>query len=141
MVSGEIQVQLTIVDTSNPAASTTDILNKFRAITAGTPSGEELEDELRLTQTDSLLDEDEDDEDEDSVDEAEDLSKPEVIEKRKRRLRMKRLKRKAKAHAYEFSGGTDCVGIVFLEIGKVTDLPPERNGLFPPLQAAGRCTE
>jgi len=30
-------------------------------------------------------------------------------------------------NGYEFSGGSEVVGIVFLEIGKITDLPPERN--------------
>ena len=75
-------------------------------------------------------DEDEDETDEkglEASDETDDPSKPTPKEKRKRKLRMKRLKKRAKARAYEFTGGTDVVGIVFLEIGKITDLPPERN--------------
>ena len=124
-VSGEIQLQFTLADPSNPAAKELDILNKFRVITASSP-GEERDDDLALIETDTR-DEDEEAEDEEISDETEDLSKPEAIEKRKQRLKIKRLKTKAKARAYEFSGGSDCVGIVFLEIGKITDLPPERN--------------
>lgn len=80
---------------------------------------------------------DDNDEDDDEIDETnletsdetDDPSKPAKAEKEKRRrkLRMKRLKKRAKARAYEFTGGTDVVGIVFLEICKITDLPPERN--------------
>lgn len=63
-------------------------------------------------------------------DETDDPSKPEVIEKRKKKLRMKRLRRKSMAvRAYEFTGaGKNSVsGLVFMELQKVTDLPPERN--------------
>jgi len=42
-------------------------------------------------------------------------------------LRLRGLRKKKQAGAYEFGGGSEVVGIVFLEIGKVTDLPPERN--------------
>ena len=111
---------------SNPAATDTDLLSKFRAITSGTPE-EEKESDEELAQQEPA-DEFDEDEDEDTSDETDDPSKPETIEKRKRKLRLKKLKRKHKARAYEFSGGTDCVGIIFVEIGKVTDLPPERNG-------------
>ena len=128
-VSGEIQLQFTIADPANPAASELDVLNKFRTITSGSPS-EEKEEDHTLSQVNSLED-DEDDDDEDTSDEIDDVdpTKPEAVEKRKRKLRLKRLKRKNKARAYELSGGSDVVGIVFLEIGKITDLPPERNGL------------
>ena len=70
------------------------------------------------------------DRDEETSDETDDPTKPEVVEKRKRRLRLKRLKRKSlAARAYQFSGaGNGVQGIVFMEIVKVTDLPPERNG-------------
>jgi phosphatidylserine decarboxylase len=54
-----------------------------------------------------------------------------VGEKRRRRLRLARLRRKSlAARAYQFSGsGTGVQGIVFMEIVRVTDLPPERNGM------------
>ena len=80
-------------------------------------------------------DDEEDDDDENNLetsDETDDPTKPVVIEKekRKRLLRLKKLKKKSKAKAYQFTGGTDVVGIVFLDIGKITDLPPERNSGF-----------
>lgn len=63
----------------------------------------------------------------------EDIHKSETPEKRKRRLRIARLKKKAKQRAYEFSGQSDIAGVLFLEIGKLTDLPPERNGTSIPI--------
>lgn len=67
---------------------------------------------------------------EETLDEADDPTKPELVEKR-RRLRLRRLKRKSlAARAYQFSGARNGVqGIVFMEIVKITDLPPERNGM------------
>lgn len=71
------------------------------------------------------------DRDEETSDETDDLSKPEIVEKRRRRLRLARLRRKSlAARAYQFSGtGSGVQGIVFMEIVRVTDLPPERNGM------------
>lgn len=77
------------------------------------------------------LDRDED-RDEETSDETDEPSKPEVVEKRRRRrLRLARLRRKSlAARAYQFSGsGTGVQGIVFMEVVRVTDLPPERNGM------------
>lgn len=70
---------------------------------------------------------DEDEADLETSDETDDPIKSGGTEKRKKKLRLARLRRKTKARAYEFSGGTDVVGIVFLDIVKITDLPPERN--------------
>lgn len=53
----------------------------------------------------------------------------EAIEKRDKRRRLARLKRKTKAKAYQYSGLSDVAGVLFLEIQKITDLPPERNGM------------
>ena len=77
-------------------------------------------------------DEDHDEQELDTSDETDDPAKPEIAEKRKRKLRLARLKRKAKARAYEFTGASDVTGIAFLEIVKITDLPPERNGMKEP---------
>ena len=126
-MSGEIQLQFNLVDPANTAATEAEILQKFRAITGGSPT-EEKDEDLALAEIDSKDDDDEEEE-EDISDELEDPSTPEAIEKRKKRLRLRRLKKKAKARTYELSGGSDCVGIIFLEIGKITDLPPERNGI------------
>ena len=71
------------------------------------------------------------DRDEETSDEADEQAGPEVVEKRRRRLRLARLRRKSlAARAYQFSGsGTGVQGIVFMEIVRVTDLPPEKNGM------------
>ncbi|ELQ37230.1 phosphatidylserine decarboxylase [Pyricularia oryzae] len=69
-----------------------------------------------------------DDETPDEPEEADDPNQPEVIEKRKRRLRIKGLKRKKRDNGFEFSNSSsDVVGIIFLEIRSITDLPPEHN--------------
>lgn len=75
-------------------------------------------DELSRSNTQDLEDDDDDDDDGD---------KPEQVEKRKKRHRLARLKRKTKMKAYEFNGLSDIAGVLFLEIQRITDLPPERN--------------
>ena len=133
-VSGEVQLQFSLADASNPAASSQDLLQKLASVIAMSPEDDDdASDDEVISKLDSLgLDED-DDEDEtedktpDTSDEADSAAKPEKGEKRKKKLRMKRLKKKAKARAYEFTGATNVVGVVFLEIVKITDLPPERN--------------
>ena len=123
------------MDTQDSSAHPRDILQKLAALLAISPEDDSdgEEDLARLDSLD-LEDEDEDDDEVDeknpeTSDETDDPTKPTKAakEKRKRRLRMKRLKTRAKARGYEFTGGTDVVGIVFLEICKITDLPPERN--------------
>lgn len=121
------------MDTSNPSASPQETLHKLASLIGISPDDDSSEDE-GLSKIDSQdLEDDDADEDEndektpETSDEPDDPAKPETSDKRKRKLRMKRLKKKAKARAYEFTGGTNVVGVVFLEIGKITDLPPERN--------------
>ena len=126
-------MQFSIVDPFNPSATPRDIFNRFMAIAAiGTSPDEEDDDELaRLESQEADADDDEDEKAEDTSDETDDPNKPEVAEKRRKKLRLARLKRKTKARAYEYTGGTDVVGIVFLEINRITDLPPERNSMLP----------
>ncbi|KAI0528155.1 phosphatidylserine decarboxylase-domain-containing protein [Xylaria bambusicola] len=84
----------------------------------------------RNTADNSQDDEEDDDDmlDDDETPEEDDPTKPEAIEKRKRRLRIKGLKRKKRRDPYEFSNnGGDVVGLIFLEICNITDLPPESN--------------
>lgn len=70
----------------------------------------------------------ENDEDIAKVDqETSDSNPSETPEKRKRRNKLARLRRAAKQRAYEFSGMSDVAGVLFLEVSKITDLPPERN--------------
>ncbi|PGH18364.1 phosphatidylserine decarboxylase [Helicocarpus griseus UAMH5409] len=120
-VSGEIQMQFSLFDPTNPSATPEEIYQKFRTIVSSDDDDEVVP--VVTPDTDELEKEDE------TSDETDDLSKPELAEKRRRRLRMARLKRKSMAaRAYQFSGSRDGVsGIVFMEIVKILDLPPERN--------------
>lgn len=121
------------MDTSDPSARPQDVLQRLAALVGPEDEGDGDEDLSRLDSPDlEDDDEDEDETDEKNLeisDETDDPAKPAKTEKekRRRRLKLKRLKKRAKARAYEFTGGTDVVGIVFLEICKITDLPPERN--------------
>ncbi|KAJ5153475.1 Phosphatidylserine decarboxylase proenzyme 3 [Penicillium canariense] len=121
-VSGEILLQFSLSDSANPNASPTDTYRKFKSLVS---AGEE-EDQLP---DDQLAQVDLDDLELETSDETDDPTKPEVVEKRRRRLRLARLRRKSlAARAYQFSGsGSGVQGIVFMEIVRVTDLPPERN--------------
>lgn len=108
--------------------------------------GSDEDQELSRPDTLDLEDEDEDEDEIDekspeTSDETDDPAKPVKAEKekRKRRLKMKRLKKRATARAYEFTGGTDVVGIVFLEICKITDLPPERNSKRTVILCSPKC--
>lgn len=128
VVSGEILLQFSLVDTSAPNAPPAETYRKFKSIT----SAAEDEDDENLPTTWTEQDEDLDKDDETS-DETDDPTKPEVVEKRRRRLRIARLKRKSiAARAYQFSGASNGVeGLTFIEISRVTDLPPERNSETP----------
>ncbi|TVY47783.1 Phosphatidylserine decarboxylase proenzyme 3 [Lachnellula cervina] len=129
-VSGEVQLQFTLFDSSNTASPPAQVLEKFRAL-----AGIDISDiSTSAPSTPGLVStagEDDDDEyfdeDEEPSDETDDPTKPESAEKRRRKLRLRGLRKKKQAGAYEFGGGSEVVGIVFLEIGKITDLPPERN--------------
>ncbi len=151
VVSGEVLLQFTLVDTSDRVASNEQVMQKFNTFLRTTASDAE-DAALRTSSVTTLpkqesksgtttptpgliqkMSENEDDEDDDIFDdeaspEDEDPTKPEAVEKRKRRLRIKGLKKKRRDNPYEFiSGGSDVMGIVFLEIKNITDLPPESN--------------
>ncbi|KAL4897367.1 phosphatidylserine decarboxylase-domain-containing protein [Aspergillus ambiguus] len=119
-ISGEILMQFSLIDTANPSAAPIETYNKFKQLVC---TGDD-EDEFPQVPPNDLGDIDEE-----TSDETDDPGKPEVVEKRRRRLRLARLKRKSlAARAYQFSGaGNGVQGIVFMEIVRVTDLPPERN--------------
>lgn len=151
-VSGEVLLQFTLFDTTNPEASDADIASKFTALVKSVPEAESTSrlptpsrtpilgpskpstspsPPLSRRETDDLGDDDDDEYEvyDDETPEDEDPGKPESAEKRKRRLRIKGLKRKKRDNPYEFlnGGGNDVVGIIFLEIVKMTDLPRESN--------------
>ncbi|KAI2640067.1 phosphatidylserine decarboxylase-domain-containing protein [Xylaria nigripes] len=150
-VSGEVLLQCTLYDATNKDASDAQVLDKLRTLASSlsesisrnatpstTPTVAVSSAKLELTSPPSLnrnvtynsQDDDDDDEilDDEETPEEEDPGKPETLEKRKRRLRIKGLKRKKRQDPYEFSnGGRDVVGLIFLEICNITDLPPESN--------------
>ncbi|KAL5336126.1 phosphatidylserine decarboxylase-domain-containing protein [Aspergillus crustosus] len=123
-VSGEILIQFSLSDPANPTASPAEIYQRFKTLIL---AGDD-EDYFPSISSSTILEES-GERDEETSDETDDPTKPEVVEKRRKRLRLKRLKRKSlAARAYQFSGaGNGVQGIVFMEIVKVTDLPPERN--------------
>ncbi|KAL2020916.1 hypothetical protein VTK56DRAFT_7803 [Thermocarpiscus australiensis] len=150
VVSGEILLQFTLLDITNPNATDEHIFEKLAAIVKSVPAADSSPDPtpsrtpvlapIEKGKTplpspppaESQADENDDDEEdemyEDETPEDEDLSKPEAAEKRRRKLRIKGLKRKKRENPYEFTnGGSDVVGIIFLEICNITDLPPESN--------------
>lgn len=116
-------MQFSLYDASNITAPPEEVYQKFKAVVCA------AEDEDDLTQINAQDFEDKDDE---TSEETDDQAKPEVVvEKRKRKLRVARLKRKSiAARAYQFTGsGNSISGIVFVEISKIKDLPPERNSM------------
>ncbi|KAI0891378.1 phosphatidylserine decarboxylase-domain-containing protein [Annulohypoxylon nitens] len=147
-VSGEVLLQCTIYDSTNKEATDQQILEKLRSLATALPEtasrnptpnrtptlGPTSTPKLDPSSTQSSRTSPEgsqDDEDDDEIldeDEEGDPNKPENIEKRKRKLRIKGLKRKKRQNPYEFiNGGSDVVGLIFLEICNINDLPPESN--------------
>ena len=157
VVSGEVLLQFTLLDVTDRAATSQQVLQKFSTfVKAAAPDAEDAAPRQAraaggpiakkagasgsgststtptattpLARTLTEMEDDEDEDDDDPVLEDEDPTKPETAEKRKRRLRIKGLKKKRRQNPYEFvNGGGDVLGIVFLEIKKITDLPPESN--------------
>lgn len=134
-VSGEVLLNFMLYDPLNMAATPEQVIQKFHGVVAGTPGEDEFEDEedmLRQINSRDLDDLSEEDEDKDPSDETDDGTRTpsgtsEEKQKRRRRQKIKKLKRKSKLKAYEFSGMSDVAGVLFLEINRITDLPPERN--------------
>ncbi|KAL5386811.1 hypothetical protein DPSP01_003830 [Paraphaeosphaeria sporulosa] len=127
VVTGEIQIQFSLADASNPNASNDELIQKLMAFTSQTPSPDDDDDEF-LLRTESAENDEEADEEESSDEAFDESKKAEKREKRRRKLRLARLRKKAnKLRSYEFSEKTEVAGVLFLEISKVTDLPPEKN--------------
>lgn len=146
IVSGEVMLQFNLLDTVNPASPHQQTMDRLQSILRSVPdasgSAGVTPAASTIPQVDPLsefvVDDDEEvsDFEEDSNDEgegegegeSEDASKPETAEKRRRRLRIRGLKRKNRRGAYAFTNSdSDVVGIIYLEICSVTDLPPEHN--------------
>ena len=133
-VSGEVLLKFTLLDPLNTAATPQQILQKFYGVVAF--GDDDDDDEELLGKVDSRdLDDvsEEDDDDRDPSDETSDGARtpggstPDEKKKHRRRQKLKKLKRKSKLKAYEFSGMSDVAGVLFLEINRITDLPPEKN--------------
>ncbi len=135
VVTGEILLEFSLYDPVHATATPERILQKLAGITLANSEVDD-DNDIRLTQTDSIdLEEDEEDDEDDEardgiIGEPEDVKKNETPEKTKKRLRLARLKKKAKQRAYEFSGLSELAGVLFLEITKIIDLPPERNSQY-----------
>lgn len=125
VVTGEILLQFSLVDPTNADATPDQLMSKFLGYATSSPSPDEEEDETLLR----MASEENDEQDEESSsDEAlDEPAKAAKVEKRRKRLRLAKLKKKAKLRAYELSDKTEVAGVLFLEIAKITDLPPERN--------------
>jgi phosphatidylserine decarboxylase len=140
VVSGEVQLQFSLFDSTNPSATPQQILEKFQALVGTAPAGSRnvtpsMTPNLAPTGSqsapnsqDSPSDDDEDDFDEDDSDEGDEDEGEQDATKRKRRLRIRGLKKRRRNNPYAFaSSGSDVVGIIYLEVIKITDLPPESN--------------
>jgi phosphatidylserine decarboxylase len=126
VVSGEVQLQFSLYDSSTPGAAPQQVMEKFSSIAGIDPENITPSRTPRETSPTGEDDEDFDDDDEEPSDETDD-QKPETAEKKKRRRRIKGLKKRKAHQLYAFSSASDVVGIVFLEIAQATDLPPEKN--------------
>ncbi|KAF4335173.1 phosphatidylserine decarboxylase [Fusarium beomiforme] len=140
VVSGEVQLQFSLFDSTNPSATPQQILEKFQALVgtaaAGsrnvtpsmTPNLAPAGSQTAPSPQDSPSDDDDDDFDEDDSDEGDEDEGEQDATKRKRRLRIRGLKKRRRNNPYAFaSNGSDVVGIIYLEVVKITDLPPESN--------------
>ncbi|KAK5124722.1 hypothetical protein LTR85_001435 [Meristemomyces frigidus] len=136
-VSGEVQLKFQLYDPLNTAATPQQVLQKFYGVVAdlGQDDEDEDEDELLRKLNSRDLDDvsEEEEEDREPSDETDEGARTpggtptDDNKKRRRRQKLKKLKRKSKLKAYEFSGLSDVAGVLFLEINRITDLPPERN--------------
>jgi phosphatidylserine decarboxylase len=130
-ISGEVELQFSLFDSANPSATPEDILREFQALFSGTPTPSNEDDDALDREGAGYVDDEDDDENEEEIsDETDDQTKPETAEKRRRKLRLKGLKKKKKASPYELS--SNVVGVVFLEVSRITDLPPEHNSMGHP---------
>jgi phosphatidylserine decarboxylase len=134
-ISGEIQLKFTLYDPVNPAAPANQVLQKFFGVVAEDDDDDDEDDDelLARMQTRDLDDlSEEDDEDRTPSDETDEgpqtpSGESEEKQKRRRRAKIKKLRRRNKMKAYEFSNTSDVAGVLFLEINRITDLPPEKN--------------
>ncbi|KAF2209724.1 hypothetical protein CERZMDRAFT_69855 [Cercospora zeae-maydis SCOH1-5] len=135
-ISGEILLQFKLSDPINSGATPQQILQRFQGIVSDPEQDdddEEDEELLRRMNSQTLDDlEEEDDDDKDPSDETDDGTRTpsgtsDEKQRSRRRRKLRRLRRKKKTSAYEFGAASDVAGVLYLEVNRVTDLPPEKN--------------
>jgi phosphatidylserine decarboxylase len=128
-VSGDILLQFSLVDSTNREASQQQIYQKLKGIAGAADAELEGMEDLHLSRSDSgeLSALDDELETDGAADEADDGSTPDVAAKKRRKMRLARIRRRATLRAFEFTSGSDIAGILYLEIVKIIDLPPEKN--------------
>ena len=130
-ISGEIQLQFSLTDSSDPATPVEQISQKWQLFMGSfirTPPSEEENLDQQLGEAGIELEDEEDDSseaDESKSDEGSQAGKAMPIKGKKDKV-----KKNPKQTAYEFSHGTDVVGVVYLEVSKITDLPPLHNSMY-----------
>lgn len=129
-VTGAVQLAFSLCDNAQPDSEPQDILQRFASLVGANSANGEDDNLERIESAD--VDEDDDE----GTSELDDSSTPGGSEKKKRRLRLRTLKKKAKEHGYEFSSTGEIAGVLFVEIQKITDLPPEKNGGLKPFESA-----
>ncbi|KAF5025237.1 hypothetical protein F66182_2703 [Fusarium sp. NRRL 66182] len=141
VVSGEVQLQFTLFDSTNPAATPQQIFEKFHNLVGSAPVASRnvtpsmtpnlaptAAPRSAPTAQDSPSDDDSDSDVDDFDEGDEDEGDDQDATKRKRRLRIRGLKKRRRNNPFAFaSNGSDVVGIIYLEVVKITDLPPESN--------------
>lgn len=126
-VSGDIQLQFALLDPQNPSATATQIYDKFMAVTADADKELDDMDDFTLTRKDTD-DMEEEAGETDALDDGDDGDAADPARKKKRRMRMAKLRRRARQQSsYEFTGESQVAGVLFLEISRIEDLPPEKN--------------
>lgn len=126
-VSGEVQLQFTLYDASVGGATPQQIMDKFWSIVGVDTESSSPVDASEDASPTPDTQEGSETLDEDRSDSTSDPSKPEAIERKRRRRRVRGLKKRKAHQLYEFAGTSNVVGIIYLEISSVTDLPPMKN--------------
>ncbi|KXT03561.1 hypothetical protein AC578_9977 [Pseudocercospora eumusae] len=134
-ISGEVLLRFKLADPTNSAATPQQILQRFAGIVSDPEHDDDDEDDdemLRRVNSQGLEDLDEEDDEKEPSDETDDGTRTptgttEEKQRSKRRRKLRRLRRKKKLSAYEFGATSDVAGVLFLEINRITDLPPEKN--------------
>jgi phosphatidylserine decarboxylase len=137
-VSGEVQLKFTLYDAINTAATPLHVISKLAGLIGDFGEDDDAEEDDLLEQVNSGeqdlddLPEEDDDDDKDPSDETDGGAHTPggVADQQQKKRRLQRLRRKRNRKAlksYEFGATSDVAGVLFLEIGRISDLPPEKN--------------